>query len=299
MSGIMLHLGRCLWADSSLRLPHIPSQVTQVMALLSDQDWAGPQPPCSGSSTLSVRTGEPPLCWDPSCRKAQNSTEACAMECCTSSSGHMRSPCWGVGRKALTWRQVQLVEHLELLCQVPMVHPTCGGRPARRHAGKRAQESHGQSIFEYLPFQWVLVGPSSPPDSLLERTLGVSTRPLACPFSGTCRPGLQQWTEGGEGRDGSHWTSMYLQWENCTSFIKGQGLQAALSSLQWEDWPGLASGGFLRKGVGTERPLQAPEPLTYPCHELLEVDQRVLIFIQEPKHAPRQHGCVGATGPGC
>lgn len=41
------------------------------------------------------------------------------------------------------------------------------------------------------------------------------------------------------------------------------------------------------------------KPLTHPCHEFLEVDQRVLVSVQESEHAPRQHGGVRATGPGC
>ena len=60
----------------------------------------------------------------------------------------LESPCWGVGEAALTWRQVQLVENLELLRQVPVVHPTCGERPAGRQAGRRAREPHGQATFE-------------------------------------------------------------------------------------------------------------------------------------------------------
>lgn len=60
----------------------------------------------------------------------------------------LENPCQGVGEAALTWRQVQLVENLELLRQVPMVHSTCGERPAGRQAGRRAQEPRGQARSE-------------------------------------------------------------------------------------------------------------------------------------------------------
>lgn len=100
----------------------------------------------------------------------------------------------------LTWGQVQLVECLELLSQVPMVHPACRGRPVRRHAGYRAPKPQGQSTLEHLPFQWVLVCPSSYPDSLLERSLEQAPGlPLSLGFPllrlcgpTLCSPGLRE-----------------------------------------------------------------------------------------------------------
>lgn len=50
---------------------------------------------------------------------------------------------------SLTWGQMQLVERLELLCEVSMVHPTCGARPGRGHAWQEGSRDTLQAISPY------------------------------------------------------------------------------------------------------------------------------------------------------
>lgn len=68
---------------------------------------------------------------------------------------------------------------------------------------------------------------------------------------------------------------MCSQWESCPFPIKAPAAVGAA------DWAGMR------------------RLLTHPSHKLLKVDQRVLVFVQEPEHASCQHWRVGATGPGC
>lgn len=58
--------------------------------------------------------------------------------------------------KALTWGQVQLVESFELLCEVSVVHATCGARPGRRTCLARRLQGHIAGCVP-TPFLWVLV----------------------------------------------------------------------------------------------------------------------------------------------
>ena len=113
----------------------------------------------------------------------------------------LESPCWGVGEVALTWSQVQLVENLELLRQVPVVHPTCGERPAGRQAGRRAREPHGQATFESSSSRGLQRDAPHCPTLSLERPRG-EHQASGLLLLGACRPSLQQQTEGGEGRVG-------------------------------------------------------------------------------------------------
>lgn len=113
-----------------------------ILGLCSEHQ-GGPSPTLGPGASLPLNL----LSWP------QPSSGMLAVQWYISSSGQFRGPERPTARslKALTWGQVQLVERFELLCEVSMVHPTCGTRQGRETCLARRLQGHCRPCPHTLP----------------------------------------------------------------------------------------------------------------------------------------------------